>query len=122
MKMKEQSMKILIPTFSTLEVVAADEIICIHAADSYSQVELIKKKKITSTKGIGQFAKELENQGFFQCHKSHLVNLSKLVRYHKEGQAEMVDGRLIPVARRRKEEFLDQIKQRGDFTNSNFKS
>lgn len=111
MEIQEPLIKMLIPTFSTLEVVNLEDIIAIHADDNYSQVELAQNEKISSTKSLGKFAEELASEHFFQCHKSHLINLSKMVRFHKNGHAEMENGTMVPVARRRKDEFLEQVGQ-----------
>lgn len=51
----------------------------------------------------------LENYGFYSTHKSHLVNQKRITRYLKEGTIVMSDGAEVPVARRKKEEFVEQV-------------
>lgn len=102
-------MKVLIPTFSTLELIEIDEIIVIQADDNYSKILLDGGLSIKSTNSLGKFYEELHSLGFYQTHKSYIINLEKILRYHKTGQVEMEDGSMIPVARRRKEEFLERI-------------
>lgn len=51
--------------------------------------------------------------GFFQCHKSYALNLSKVLRYLKEGKAEIVGEVFVPVARRRRNKFLEVMGSTG---------
>lgn len=102
-------MKILIPTYSTFELINTNEIIAIQANDNNCKLILKGGKNIQSTKSLGKFADELFERGFCQCHKSFIVNIEKVIRYHKDGEAEMEDGSMIPVARRRREEFLERV-------------
>jgi two-component system LytT family response regulator len=101
--------RILIPTFQTLELVDVNDIISIKAFENYSRIYLTGKRIYTSTQAFGKFVALLENHNFYQCHKSHMVNLDHLVRYHKNGEIEMAEGIKTPVARRRKEEFLENL-------------
>ena len=102
--------RLLIPTFQTLELVEVEDIISIKAYENYSRVYLTKNRVYTSTQAFGKYVAELEYHNFYQCHKSHVVNLNHIVRYHKNGEIEVPEGNKIPVARRRKEEFLEKLK------------
>lgn len=101
--------RLLVPTFQTLELVDIKEIIAIKAFENYSRVYLTKNRIYTSTQSFGKFVAMLENYNFYQCHKSYVINLDHIVRYHKNGEIEMAEGNKIPVARRRKEEFLENL-------------
>ena len=103
--------RILIPTFQTLELVSVEDIVSIKAYENYSKVYLQNKKVFTSTISFGKLLLMLQHKNFYQCHKSHLVNLNLIVRYHKNGEIEMPEGLKIPVARRRKEEFINKLTQ-----------
>ncbi|MFT4535133.1 MAG: two-component system LytT family response regulator [Saprospiraceae bacterium] len=62
-----------------------------------------------SSYNIGVFRDMLESYGFFSTHKSHLVNNSHITRYLKDGTVVLSDGSNAPVARRRKEDFMEQV-------------
>jgi len=62
-----------------------------------------------SSYNIGDFTKILENCGFFLAHRSYLINLSKIKQYQKNGTIILDNNMAIPLARRRKEEFLEII-------------
>jgi len=101
--------RLLIPTFQTFELVKVSDIISIKAFENYSRIYLTENRMYTSTQAFGKYVALLQHYNFYQCHKSYVVNLDRIVRYHKNGEIEMSDGIKIPVARRRKEEFLKNL-------------
>ena len=103
--------RIGIPTNRGLEFVEIGNIIRCEGAQSYTNVLLGNNKKILSSYNLGEFRKLLEPYQFYAPHKSHLVSISHIVRYDKEGTIEMVDGEIVPVARRRRQEFLEKMKR-----------
>ena len=48
--------------------------------------------------------------GFIRVHNSSIINLDRVVRYHRTGKVELNEGILLPVARRRKQYFLKCLK------------
>lgn len=101
--------RLLVPTFQTLELIHVSDIISVHAYENYSRLQLTRNRNYISTQSFGKFAAMLERHRFFQCHKSYVVNLDQIIRYFKAGDVELSDGSLIPVARRRKDEFLEAL-------------
>lgn len=104
---KSAFQRLLVPTFQTLELIDINDIIMIKAYENYSRLQLSNNRQITSTQSFGKYATMLEQSHFFQCHKSFVINLNHVVRYYKSGEVEMVEGVKIPVARRRKDEFIE---------------
>jgi two-component system LytT family response regulator len=53
-----------------------------------------------------------ETHDFFRIHQSYLINFKYLQRYLRDdgGYVVMIDGKRIPIAKRRKEEFLAKMK------------
>ena len=70
---------------------------------------LKENKSILSSYNLGEFRKLLEAYHFYSPHKSHLISLNHIVRYDKEGTIEMTDGVAVPVARRRRQDFLEKM-------------
>lgn len=102
-------LRLLIPTFQTLELIEIKDLISIKAFENYSKIYLTQKRIYTSTQAFGKFVAILDPHNFYQCHKSYIVNLDHIVRYYKNGEIEMTEDIKIPVARRRKEEFLENL-------------
>ena len=61
--------------------------------------------KIKTKAPLDELEKKLTNHGFFRCHKSYLINLSK-VKSIRTGEIVMSDDAVIPLSRNRKQEFL----------------
>ena len=99
--------KMVLPTFNTFEVIAVDRIIWIKAFSNYSQIHLSEGNTIMSNLSFGKLSYILHEHCFVTCHKSFTINLYHLLRYHKDGFAEMSDGTNLPVARRRRESFIE---------------
>ena len=59
------------------------------------------------SKTLKNFENQLTGRNFYRLHKSYLINLDyvKVYRKHEGGKVEMADGTIIPVPRRKKEDF-----------------
>lgn len=101
--------RIGIPTMEGLEFVEMNEIIRCEGDQKYTKVYLTNRTNILSSYNIGEFRRILEHHNFFQCHKSHLVNLNHVRKYNKEGTLHMSDDSSVPVSKRKKIEFLNQL-------------
>ena len=97
------------PCNRTIELLSFHQIVRIEALQNYCRFHLEDGNELVSTNNLRHYKSKLEGHRFYQCHKSFLIQIDKIVRFHKEGYMEMVDGAMIPVARRRREEFINQI-------------
>nr|WP_321236397.1 LytTR family DNA-binding domain-containing protein [uncultured Psychroserpens sp.] len=100
-----------IPTVDGFEFMPIEHIICCEGMQKCTNIITLDKLNILSSYNIGEFRKLLQPFGFFSPHKSFLINLSKIKKYHKEGTLTMSNGQNIPLARRRKENFMNLIKR-----------
>ncbi|WP_235298901.1 LytR/AlgR family response regulator transcription factor [Portibacter marinus] len=101
--------KIGIPTMQGYEFLRLDEIIRCEGLQKCTKVVSSQGRNIISSYNIGEFLKLLEPFGFYAVHKSHIINLSKIKKYLKEGTITMDDNSVVPIARRRKQDFLEQL-------------
>ncbi len=102
---------IAIPTTAGLEFITTSDIVRCEGIQRCTKVIIKDRKAIISSYNLGDFRKLLENYGFFSPHKSHLINFAHIQRYDREGMLEMSDGMNVPVARRRRQEFLELLKR-----------
>ncbi|MBT8232056.1 MAG: LytTR family transcriptional regulator [Saprospiraceae bacterium] len=107
--MKNQDQKIAIPCASFYAFIKISDIIRCEALQNYTRIFTLGNQEVISSHNIGKYTQLLEEFSFINCHKSHLVNKSLINRYHKEGFVEMCDNSKIPVARRKKNEFIEQV-------------
>lgn len=98
-----------IPTIEGYEFISVNEIVRCEGLQKCTRVITESRTDIISSYNIGEFRKLLEKYGFFSPHKSYLINLQKVTKYYREGTLLMSDKSTIPVARRRKNEFLNQM-------------
>jgi two-component system LytT family response regulator len=100
---------IALPTPFGFDFVAISNIIRCEARGSYTILFANDKKSYTVSKTLKEFEELLPADTFFRAHHSHLVNLDFIQKYHrgKGGTIEMIDKSIIPLAARRKNEFIN---------------
>ena len=101
-----------IPSVEGIDFIPIADIFYLEAIDRYTKVIAADNREILSSYSIGEFLKLLGDSLFFQCHRSFIINLDKIVKYHKEGVIHLSDGMTVPLARRRKEAFLLKVQNR----------
>ena len=99
---------LLIPTQEGIEVIRHDEITRIEADRAYCVLHQKNGRRLMISKPLRELKDQLPAHQFFRCHSSHLVRLSAVVAYRKEGGGVLVlcDGSHVPVAKARKEEMV----------------
>ena len=105
---KSQEDRIAVPTGEGLEFIAIRPITRIESSSNYSRLYFEDGKSLVVTRLLKDFESLLTPYDFFRVHHSHLVNLKQIRRYIRGegGQVVMLNGEVIDVARRKKEEFL----------------
>lgn len=99
-----------IPTIEGIDFLYAHEIIRCEGLQKCTRFVSSRKNNMVSAYCIGEFKKLLEEHGFFSCHKSHLINLMHVKKFTREGFIFLSDNAAVPLARRKRLEFLQQIK------------
>lgn len=99
-----------IPTIEGFEFVHVHEIVRCEGLQKCTRIVSSRKTNLISSYNIGEFKKLLEEFGFFPCHKSHLINLMHVKRFTREGFVFMSDNSAVPLARRKRPEFLHVLK------------
>ncbi len=107
-------------TFPLMELAVRDgiifakpqDIIRLEASGSYTIFYLDGKIKHMVSKSLKEFESQLPTQFFCRCHHSHIVNLSKVVKFvnHEGFYAQMSDGSSVDISRRNKDLFLEKLK------------
>ncbi|NJM24496.1 MAG: response regulator transcription factor [Bacteroidia bacterium] len=99
-----------IPTMEGIDFIYVHEIIRCEGLQKCTRVVTMRRKSLISSYNIGEFKKLLDTYGFFMCHKSHLINLMHVKRVTREGFIVLSDAEAVPLARRKRLEFLQQLK------------
>lgn len=102
-----------IPSVEGIDFVLIKDIIYCEGTNRYTKVISTDRDMILSSYSLGKFSDLLSDRRFFQVHRSYLINLSMISQYKSEGTITLKDGSTIPIARRRKDEFLGLITKIG---------
>jgi len=103
--------KMAIPTITGLTFISLQDIVRFEARGSYTCIYLDGEEPVIATRTISEYEDLLPSSVFFRIHNSHIINLTRIAKYHKGrgGTVEMEDGTMIEVASRRRDEFLRQM-------------
>lgn len=105
------SPRIAIPSLEGLQFVDLSDIIFVEAESNYSFITLQSGPRITVSKTLKDFEELLPSALFIRIHHSFLINKDHIKKYLKGdgGQVLMSNGKLLDVARRKKDDFLKAI-------------
>jgi two-component system LytT family response regulator len=103
---KMDLVKLAIPVEYGLEFTDVNEIVRLTASEGYTEFLFDSGKKILSSKGLNYFSKLLPKNNFIQIHRSNIINLNFVSKYHKAGFVVLSNKEEIPISRSRKEEFI----------------
>lgn len=100
--------RITLNTGNGLVFVQNKDIIHLEANGNYTFVFLADGEKHLVSRNMKEFVELLPEPAFFRIHQSFLVNTAMVKKYLKDdgGYVVMQGGAKLPLARRRKEEFL----------------
>lgn len=103
--------KISIPTSKGAEFIDIKDIIRIEADRSYSMIFLANGRRLMVSRCLNEYDSMLSERNFFRIHNSHLINLEQVKVYVRGdgGYIEMNDTSVVPIARQRKESFLETM-------------
>ena len=101
--------KLAIGTNDGIIYISFNDIVRMDGEGSYTNVFLKNSQKILVSKTLKDFQELLFDRNIFRAHHSHLINIDHVICFHIKdgGSIEMSDGALVPLARRKKEEFLE---------------
>ena len=101
--------RIALPVKDGFEFVDINEVVRCESADNCTIVFTKSGKKYISSKTTKDFEQLLPLTKFFRIHHSEIINTDFVKKYYKEGRGgyvELLDGTTLPVAYRRKDDFL----------------
>lgn len=102
---------VAIASVDKIDLLKIDEIVFCKADGKYTEFYVNKNTKIVSSRNLGEYTSLLDNN-FFRIHHSYVVNIKHLVKIIKKDglYCEFSNGHVLPVAKRRQEEFIKFIK------------
>ena len=100
-------------TTSGLVFVKLADILYCESSGNYTNFYLCNEKKIMVSRQLGEYEKLLPEINFTRIHDKYIINLSFIKEYIKGSGGDVVleNGKELPVASRRKEEFLARFEK-----------
>ena len=107
----KKSEKVVLSTQEGLVFLALKDIVRLESEGSYTSFYTVDEKRIVVTKSLKAFERILPDNRFLRPHQSHIINLDFISKVLKEDGSYILmrDGKQIPISRRRKDTFYDQI-------------
>lgn len=101
--------RISLPIRDGLVYYMVSDILWIESNGNYSTFHMADSMKYLVSKNLGEYEDILPDTDFFRAHKSFLINIRRVKKYIRtDGYfAEMGDGSVIEIARRKKDDFLN---------------
>lgn len=99
-----------IASVDKIELLKMEDIIFCKADGKYTEFNTVNDTTIISSRNLGEYTLSFNNN-FFRIHHSYIVNIKHLVKIIKNNGlfCELKNGHILPVAKRRQEEFLKFI-------------
>ncbi len=106
--------KIVLRDIRSVYFVEIDQIIFCESENNYTSFFLKDQTTITVSKTLKEYETILRSMHFFRPHRSFLVNLQLIKSYEKKegGFISMEGGKQIPIARNKRETFMQLMKIR----------
>lgn len=104
------SSKIAFPTIEGFELINTNQILYCRADSNYCDLKKIDNTTKIISKSLKNLEELLPTKSFMRVHKSIIVNLNYVSKYHKGNkEIELTNGEKIPVSFRKEAEFIDAI-------------
>ena len=106
--------KIALPVNDGLMFYAVKDIVYCSAEGGYTWFGFVTGKSLLVSGTLKEFEDMLPPDVFCRIHNSHLVNVDHVKKYHrgKGGIVEMTDGKTLEISFRRKDDFLNRLKNK----------
>jgi len=108
---EEKASKIVIPTKTGYDFINLDTILYLEADGTYTKIET-SDKSIISSKILSHYDKLLSSTRFFRVHRTFIVNTNYISKFFNGNSpyVELINQKVIPISRRRKNEFTEYLK------------
>lgn len=103
-------LRIAVPSSDGVQFFMIDEILCLHAEGSYTEIVLQGRKPFVASKILKHFEEMLEDAQFIRTHKSHLVN-KKHIKGMTASREHVIlsDDTQVEISRRKREDVMQML-------------
>jgi two-component system LytT family response regulator len=102
--------QLVIPDSKGYSVIKVNDIIMCEAEGYCTHFYLTGKRKITSSKSLKHFEDIFNDHQIIRVHRSHLINISKINGYTKQGEIRLEENLSCPLGNNFRLQFLEKLK------------
>ena len=103
---RQEDANLILSMHDSFQVIDLKELIYCESDKGYTTFHCLDNKKYLVSKTLKEFEEFLTSNHFTRPHQSFIVNLKFIDKYDKSGVIQLKNGKKIPVASRKKEDFL----------------
>ncbi|WP_276133585.1 LytR/AlgR family response regulator transcription factor [Polluticoccus soli] len=107
-QLPNNAIKIGIPNVKGIDYLNAEDILYFESVNKYTKV-VTKNTSIMSSYNLGEFKKVIDENDFYQVHRSYIVNIHHIKRYEIAGVLIMEDNMQIPVSKNVRTDFVNMF-------------
>lgn len=109
-----RNQKIAISSLDSVRYLMVNQIVRLEADGSYCSIIMADGETIVSSKNMFHYEQILPTDTFIKVHRSHIINPNFVEAIIKTdgGSIKLSNGHVIPISRRKKEEFLRIIEEK----------
>ena len=105
-----KDLRIAVPSAEGVQFFMIDDILCLHAEGSYTEIVLKGRKPFVASKILKHFEDMLESAQFIRTHKSHLVNQKHIKGMTADRDFVVLsDESKVEISRRKKDEVMQLL-------------
>lgn len=106
--------KISVTSSVGVELLDVHKIVRCESDGCYTEFVLSGSQRLISSKPIRTYEEILTSHGFTRIHRSHLINVDQVKSFNRKSHTvSLLNGDLVKVARRRREDFMKSMTARG---------
>ncbi len=106
-----KSKKIALPTAEGFLFEKVKRIVYLEASGNYTTVHFAEGRPLLLSRTLGEMCRILPKERFFRIHRSYVVHLRHIVRYHREkhGSIELSNGKTLSISPNYRQAFLSAL-------------
>jgi two-component system LytT family response regulator len=103
--------RLAVPTISGFDLIIPSDITYLETEDGYTTLHLSNGEKVTSSKRLNYFQRQLDPRMYIRIHRSYIINLDSVRQYHRAGTVHLKCGKSLPVSRSYRSSFVRILTQ-----------
>ena len=101
--------RIVLSLLEGYQIISFQDLIYCSSDKGYTTFHLVDGRSFIASKAIKDFELQLPSEFFIRTHQSYIVNINFVDKLDKNRMIYLKNGKMIPLAIRKKEEFISKL-------------